>query len=36
MVLLKQAGETANAFYSYLLKPEARIVFEHYGFVLPQ
>lgn len=36
MVLLKQAGETAKAFYAYLLKPEARTVFEQYGFVLPQ
>ncbi|MDD5319631.1 MAG: molybdate ABC transporter substrate-binding protein [Methylococcales bacterium] len=36
MVLLKQAGETANAFHDYLLKPEARAVFEHYGFVLRQ
>jgi molybdate transport system substrate-binding protein len=36
MVLLKQAGETAQAFYAYLLKPEARTVFEQYGFVLPQ
>jgi molybdate transport system substrate-binding protein len=36
MVLLKQAGETAKALYDYLLKPEARAVFEHYGFVLPQ
>jgi molybdate transport system substrate-binding protein len=35
MVLLKQAGETAKAFYDYLLKPEARTIFEHYGFVLP-
>jgi molybdate transport system substrate-binding protein len=36
MVLLKQAGETAKAFYAYLLKPKARAVFEQYGFVLPQ
>ncbi|MDD5461606.1 MAG: molybdate ABC transporter substrate-binding protein [Methylococcales bacterium] len=36
MVLLKQAGETAKAYYAYLLKPEARTVFEHYGFTLPQ
>lgn len=36
MVLLKQAGGTAKAFHAYLLKPEARSVFEQYGFVLPQ
>lgn len=36
MVLLKQSGETAKAFYAYLLKPEARILFEQYGFVLPK
>ncbi len=36
MVLLKHAGETAKAFYAYLLKPEARTIFEQYGFVLPQ
>jgi len=35
MVLLKQAGKTAKAFHAYLLKPEARTIFEHYGFILP-
>lgn len=35
MVLLKQAGATARAFYSYLQQPSARTVLKGYGFVLP-
>jgi len=36
MVLTKQAGETAQAFYRYLQTPAARRVFEQYGFTLPE
>lgn len=36
MVLLKQSGEMAKAFYAYLLKSKARSLFEQYGFVLPK
>jgi molybdate transport system substrate-binding protein len=35
MVLVKGAGETAQAFYAYLQQPVARKVLERYGFVLP-
>lgn len=35
MALMKSAGETARAFYSYLQKPAARNIFVRYGFVLP-
>jgi len=35
MVLLKGAGETARAFYTYLQQPAARSVLKRYGFVLP-
>ncbi|MCH2220056.1 MAG: molybdate ABC transporter substrate-binding protein [Dechloromonas sp.] len=35
MVLLKNAGEVATAFYQYVQKPAAREVFIRYGFVLP-
>jgi len=35
MVLLKNAGNVATAFYRYLQKPAAREVFIRYGFVLP-
>lgn len=35
MVLLKNAGPTARAFYTYVQAPEARTVFEAYGFSLP-
>jgi molybdate transport system substrate-binding protein len=35
MVLLKDAGETAHAFYDYIQKPAAREVLKRYGFVLP-
>jgi molybdate transport system substrate-binding protein len=35
MVLMKNAGETAQAFYRYMQTPPARTVFRKYGFVLP-
>jgi molybdate transport system substrate-binding protein len=35
MVLLKGAGETAHRFRDFLREPEARKIFERYGFVLP-
>lgn len=35
MALMKNAGETAQAFYGWLQKPAARAVFKRYGFVLP-
>lgn len=35
MVLMKNAGETAQAFYRYLQSPAARDVFKRYGFSLP-
>ncbi len=35
MVLLKDAGATARAFYSYLQSTAARRVFNRYGFMLP-
>ncbi|MGV8892543.1 MAG: molybdate ABC transporter substrate-binding protein [Burkholderiaceae bacterium] len=35
MVLLKNAGETAQAFYSYMQQPKARDVMRRYGFLLP-
>lgn len=35
MVLMKNAGETAQAFYRYLQSPAARDVFKRYGFTLP-
>jgi molybdate transport system substrate-binding protein len=35
MVLLKNAGDTAKAFYRFLQAPRARAVFQQYGFVLP-
>lgn len=34
-VLLKDGGQTAEAFYRFLRDPEARTVFRRYGFVLP-
>ena len=36
MVLLKNAGSTATAFYQYLLQPTARAILMRYGFVLPE
>ncbi|MBI2310927.1 MAG: molybdate ABC transporter substrate-binding protein [Betaproteobacteria bacterium] len=35
MVLVKGAGDTARLFYDYLQQPEARKIFERYGFALP-
>lgn len=35
MVLLKNSGENAKAFYDFLQQPAARQVFRRYGFVLP-
>lgn len=36
MVLLKDAGSVAEAFYTYMSTPAARAIMEKYGFVLPQ
>lgn len=36
MVLMKDAGSTAQAFYRYLQQPEARRILGEYGFELPQ
>lgn len=35
MVLMKNAGETARAFYAYLQAPAARAILRKYGFLLP-
>ncbi|MFL9609939.1 molybdate ABC transporter substrate-binding protein [Methylobacillus sp. Pita2] len=35
MVLLKNSGSNAKAFYGFLQQPAARQVFSRYGFVLP-
>lgn len=35
MVLLKGAGDTAKAFYTFVQGPKARAILEKYGFVLP-
>ena len=35
MVLMKNAGETARAFYRFIQSPAARVIFRKYGFVLP-
>jgi molybdate transport system substrate-binding protein len=35
MVLMKNAGDIAKAFYAYVQKPSARAVFRKYGFLLP-
>lgn len=35
MVLLNNAGATARAFYRYLQGPEARTIFDRYGFEAP-
>lgn len=35
MVLMKNAGETAQMFYAYLQKPAARAVMRKFGFALP-
>lgn len=36
MVLLKRAGPVAQRFFAYLQSPEARRIFERYGFELPE
>jgi phosphonate transport system substrate-binding protein len=36
MVLLKNAGDTATAFYRYVQEPAARAVLMRYGFVVPE
>lgn len=36
MVLLKNAGPTAKAFYDYLQQPKARGILSNYGFTLPE
>lgn len=35
MVLMKNAGETAHAFYRFVQSPAARVIFRKFGFVLP-
>lgn len=35
MVLMKNAGETASAFYRFVQSPAARVIFRKFGFVLP-
>ncbi|MGE3840536.1 MAG: molybdate ABC transporter substrate-binding protein [Vicinamibacterales bacterium] len=35
MVLLKRAGPVAQRFFTYLQSPEARRIFERYGFEIP-
>ena len=35
MVLMKNAGETARAFYRFVQSPAARVIFRKFGFVLP-
>jgi molybdate transport system substrate-binding protein len=35
MVLLKDAGPVAEAFYAYMSQPTARAIMARYGFVLP-
>lgn len=35
MVLLKHAGATARAFYAFLQQPQARAIFNRYGFEVP-
>lgn len=36
MVLLRNAGPAAEAFYAYMMEPAAREIMERYGFVLPE
>lgn len=36
MVLLKEAGPVAEAFYRYVAAPSARAILERYGFALPK
>ncbi len=35
MVLMKNAGETAKAFYEFMQAPAARAILDRYGFMLP-
>jgi molybdate transport system substrate-binding protein len=35
MVLLRNAGDAAKAFYAFMQTPNARAIFHKYGFVLP-
>ena len=35
MVLMKDAGDAAKAFYAYIQAPAARTLFRKYGFILP-
>ena len=35
MVLLRNAGATATAFYEFMQRPAARTIFKRYGFLLP-
>jgi molybdate transport system substrate-binding protein len=35
MVLLRNAGDTAKAFYAYMQSPSARAIMRRYGFLLP-
>ena len=35
MVLMKNAGEIAKAFYAYTQSPRARVIYHKYGFLLP-
>jgi molybdate transport system substrate-binding protein len=35
MVLMRNAGETARAFYAYMQTPPARAILHRFGFVLP-
>lgn len=36
MVLLRDAGPVAEAFYAYLMEPPARAIMAQYGFILPE
>jgi len=36
MVLMRQAPESARAFYEYLSRPEAQSIMARYGFVMPK
>ncbi|MCB1933497.1 molybdate ABC transporter substrate-binding protein [Accumulibacter sp.] len=36
MALTRRAGEDARRFYDYLQQPAARVIFERYGFSLPE
>lgn len=36
MVLLRNAGDTARAFYEFLQRPAAQAIFERHGFAVPE